>query len=206
MTVGCLVYWLPVFLSVPIFRIPAMASGRKKSIVSAAGLTIEPGNTLLNKAASQSTSLYQQCSSLRARLHRIHGFSHYFDLAAAADSRQSTDPVTQVWDLLSLGISLCFLFDKLPDHYHFPKIGNSEFNQSIDQTPERDKKRAIALFAIQINERVTQEIPGTEKFTVTDLWDRKSTDGLVKVRLLYRGRPVSRLPPLPGHQYRNRHR
>jgi cell division control protein 24 len=46
----------------------ASVAGRKKSIVSTAGLNIEPGNTLLNKAASQSTSLYQQCSSLRARL------------------------------------------------------------------------------------------------------------------------------------------
>jgi cell division control protein 24 len=38
----------------------ASVAGRKKSIVSTAGLNIEPGNTLLNKAASQSTSLYQQ--------------------------------------------------------------------------------------------------------------------------------------------------
>lgn len=50
----------------------ASVAGRKKSIVSTAGLNIEPGNTLLNKAASQSTSLYQQCSSLRARLLRTY--------------------------------------------------------------------------------------------------------------------------------------
>ncbi|KAJ3505158.1 hypothetical protein NLJ89_g7559 [Agrocybe chaxingu] len=31
-------------------------------------------------------------------------------------------------------------------------------------------------------EKVTQNIPGCESFTVTDLWDRNSTDGLVKSR------------------------
>lgn len=30
-------------------------------------------------------------------------------------------------------------------------------------------------------DEVTQKIPGCELFTVTDLWDRKLTDGLVKV-------------------------
>lgn len=162
----------------------ASVAGRKKSIVSTAGLSIEPGNTLLNKAASQSTSLYQQCSSLRARLLRIHGFSYYFQLAAASDSRQSTDPVTQLWDVLTLGISLCFLFDQLPDTPGFKKINNSQFNDDkYEANPDREKKHAIALFAIQVKTAaVAQAIPGCEPFTVTDLWDRKSTDGLVKVR------------------------
>ncbi|KAF5326206.1 hypothetical protein D9611_000439 [Ephemerocybe angulata] len=161
----------------------ASVAGRKKSIVSTTGLSIEPGNTLLNKAASQSTSLYQQCSSLRARLHRIHGFAHYFKLAAGPDSRQSTDPVTQLWDLLSLGISLCYLFDQLPEGHGFKKINNSHFKEEGYETnPDREKKHAIALFAIQIKTaNVAQSIPGCEPFTVTDLWDRKSTDGLVKV-------------------------
>jgi cell division control protein 24 len=30
-------------------------------------------------------------------------------------------------------------------------------------------------------EKVAKAIPGCEPFTVTDLWDRNSTDGLVKV-------------------------
>ncbi|KAG6840690.1 hypothetical protein C0991_005049 [Blastosporella zonata] len=164
----------------------ASVAGRKKSIVSSAGFQIDnpvANNTLLNKAASQSTSLYQQCSSLRTRLMRIRGFSYYFSLAAAADARQSTDPVTQLWDLFSFGIPLCYIFDRLPPEQGFTKINNSEFNQDeYDANPDKPKKRAIALFAMQIRtNKVTQAIQGCEEFTVTDLWDRNSTDGLVKV-------------------------
>ncbi|KAG5641273.1 hypothetical protein DXG03_005585 [Asterophora parasitica] len=164
----------------------ATVAGRKKSIVSSAGIQIDnpvAHNTLLNKAASQSTSLYQQCSSLRNQLMRIRGFAYYFSLAAAADSRQSTDPVTQLWDLFSFGIPLCYIFDQLPPDQGFTKINNSDFNQEeYDANPDKPKKRAIALFAMQIRtNKVTQAIPGCEEFTVTDLWDRNSTDGLVKV-------------------------
>ncbi|KAF7782160.1 hypothetical protein Agabi119p4_1536 [Agaricus bisporus var. burnettii] len=164
----------------------ASVAGRKKSVVSSAGLHIDTpvaNNTLLNKAANQSTSLYQQCSSLRARLLRIHGFAHYFSLAATPNSRQSTDPVTQLWDLFSIGISLCYIFDQLPPEAGFPKINHSEYNpDTYDINPDREKKHAIALFAIQVRSpQVTHAIPECEPFTVTDIWNRESTDGLVKV-------------------------
>ncbi|KAF9522646.1 hypothetical protein CPB83DRAFT_899456 [Crepidotus variabilis] len=163
----------------------ASVAGRKKSIVSTTGLHIDTSanNTLLNKAASQSTSLYQQCSSLRSRLIRIRGFAHYFSQSSAADARRSTDPVTQLWDLFSMGTPLCYIFDQLPDAAGFNKINNSSFDkEQYEANPDRVKKRAIALFAMQIREeRVSKAVPGCEPFTVTDLWDRNSTDGLVKV-------------------------
>ena len=164
-------------------------AGRKKSIISTVGLQIDTtasSNALLNKAASQSTSLYQQCSSLKARLMRIRGFPPYFSLASPDDSRQSTDPVTQLWDLFSLGTPLCYIFDQLTVDAAFDKIDNSEFNQSkYAANPDRAKKHAIALFAMKIRkEEVMQAIPGCEPFTVTDLWDRNSTDGFVKVSSL----------------------
>ncbi|KAJ7045480.1 hypothetical protein C8F04DRAFT_940314 [Mycena alexandri] len=163
----------------------ASTAGRKKSIISTAGLPSDSpiqNNTLLNKAASQSVSLYQRCSALRARLMQIRGFLYYFSLASP-DNRQSTDPVTQLWDLFSLGIPLCYIFDQLPEEGGFNKINHSEFTQEqYDANPDRAKKHAIALFAMQIRtDKVTQNIPGCELFTVTDLWDRNSTDGLVKV-------------------------
>ncbi|PPQ90535.1 hypothetical protein CVT25_015849 [Psilocybe cyanescens] len=162
----------------------ASGAGRKKSIVSTTGLQIDTNanNTLLNKSASQSTSLYQQCSSLRSRLLKIRGFAHYFN-NSSPDSRQSTDPVTQLWDLFSTGTPLCYIFDQLPEEAGFKKLNNSSFNQEkFDANPDRAKKHAIALFAMQIRaDKVMQEIPGCELFTVTDLWDRNSTDGLVKV-------------------------
>ncbi|KAH9484962.1 Rho guanine nucleotide exchange factor scd1 [Psilocybe cubensis] len=161
----------------------ASGAGRKKSIVSTTGLQIDTNaNTLLNKSASQSTSLYQQCSALRTRLLRIRGFAQYFN-NTSSDSRQSTDPVTQLWDLFSTGTPLCYIFDQLPEEAGFKKLNNSTFDQEkFEANPDRAKKHAIALFAMQIRaDKVMQEIPGCELFTVTDLWDRNSTDGLVKV-------------------------
>ena len=161
-------------------------AGRKKSIVSTTGLYIDTNanNTLLNKSASSSTSLYQQCSSLRSRLMRIRGFAPYFNLGSA-DSRQSTDPVTQLWDLFAAGIPLCFIFDLIPASYNLTRLNNSAYNpEKYEANPFREQKHAIALFAMQIRtDKVVDKIPGCELFTVTDLWDRNSTDGLVKVRL-----------------------
>ena len=121
---------------------------------------------------------------------RIRGFSPYFSLSSSSDSRRSTDPVTQLWDLFSTGTPLCYIFDQLPDDAGFNKINNSSFDtEQYEANPDRVMKRAIALFAMQIREdKVAKEIPGCEPFTVTDLWDRNSTDGLVKVRIVF---PVS---------------
>jgi cell division control protein 24 len=156
----------------------ASVAGRKKSIVSNTGLQIDTpvaNNTLLNKSASQSTSLYQQCSSLRSRLVRIHNFPEYFALASPQDSsRQSTDPVTQLWDCFALGIPLCYIFNLLPPPVTPISIDTDPHN--FDVSDLRAKKRAIALFAMQI-----RQVSQCEPFTVTDLWDRNSTDGLVKV-------------------------
>jgi cell division control protein 24 len=156
------------------------ASTRKKSIVSSAGLQIDTplahNNTLLNKSASQSTSLYQQCSSLRSRLLRIRGFAPFFALASTSDSRQSTDPVTQLWDLFSLGIPLCFIFNLLESVNKITAIDTNP--DEFDASDDRAKKRAIALFAMQI-----RQVSECEPIIVTDLWDRNSTDGLVKVRI-----------------------
>ncbi|KAF5393196.1 hypothetical protein D9757_000538 [Collybiopsis confluens] len=161
----------------------ASVAGRKKSIVSTAGLPIDlpvANNTLLNQAAT--TSLYQECSRLRSRLMRIRGFDYYFKLASSDDSRQSTDPVTQLWDLFAFGIPLCYIFDLLPEEEGFKKLNNSEFNEKFEQNPDRAKKHSILMFAMQLtSEAVTKHIPDCEPFTVTELWVRSSNDGLVKV-------------------------
>lgn len=91
----------------------ASITGCKKSVVSSATLqvnTFVADNTPINEAADQSSSLYQQCSSLYGRLIHIHDFTHYFSLAATPNPRRSTDPVTQLWDLFSISISLYYLF------------------------------------------------------------------------------------------------
>ncbi|KAL4248460.1 CDC42 guanine nucleotide exchange factor [Abortiporus biennis] len=152
------------------------AAARKKSIISTSVPVIDSpvaNNTLLNKAASQSTSLYQQCSALRARLMRVQDFPEYFTLSSSPESsRRSTDPVTQLWDCFALGIPLCYLFNLLPQPISSIDIDTSNF----DPTNDKMRKRAIALFAMGV-----RQIEGCGTFTVTDLWDRNSTDGFVKV-------------------------
>jgi cell division control protein 24 len=116
----------------------------------------------------------------------LDGFLEYFDLVSAPDSRQSTDPVTQLWDLFSHGTPLCYIFDQLPEDEGFNKINKSHFTEEEkgNANPDRAKKHAIALFAMQIrSDAVSQHIPGCELFTISDLWDRNldSTDGFVKV-------------------------
>ncbi|CAL1707071.1 unnamed protein product [Somion occarium] len=154
------------------------SAGRKKSIISSAGPVIEvpvANNTLLNKAASQSTSLYQQCSALRARLMRVQDFPEYFTLSSnndASSSRRSTDPVTQLWDCFALGVPLCYLLNLLPPPINPVSVDTASFDPTNDKT----RKRAIAQFAMGV-----RQIEGCPTFTVTDLWDRSSTDGFVKV-------------------------
>lgn len=179
----------------------ASVAGRKKSIISNTGLQIDTpiANTgLLNKSASQSTSLYQQCSSLRARLMRIHNFTDFFILASPPDSRQSTDPVTQLWDCFALGIPLCYIFNLLPPPVVPIKVDTDP--HTFDVSDLRSKKRAIALFAMQI-----RQVSQCEPFTVTDLWDRNSTDGLVKVcaHYYYIALEARLTLAMPGHQYRD---
>ena len=153
------------------------AAGRKKSVISTSTPTIElpvANNTLLNKAASQSTSLYQQCSALRTRLLHVRDFGQWLSVSSPPDSsRRSTDPVTQLWDCFVLGYPLCYLFNLLPDSYKHIDVHTDP--ASFDNS-EKARKRAILLFAGRI-----PEIEGCEGFTLSEFVDRNSTDGLVKV-------------------------
>ena len=116
------------------------------------------------------TSLYQQCSSLRARLLRIKGFQPFFTLV----SQGSSDLVTQLWDCFALGIPLCYLFNLLPPPVTPIYVDTAP--EGFDVSNEKVKKRAIALFSMRI-----RQFDDWEQFTVTDLYNRDSTDGFVKV-------------------------
>jgi cell division control protein 24 len=130
-------------------------------------------NSTLTGAASQYTSLYQQCRSLRSRLLCIRNFPDFLALSSAGSSR-TTDTVTQLWDCFASGISLCYLFNLLPSPV-LP-IAIETDPSHFDVSDARARKRAISLFAMRIRQAVQ-----CEPFTVTDIWDRNSTDGLVKV-------------------------
>lgn len=144
---------------------------------------IQPGNVDY-LVYTPPTPLYQQCVSLRARLLLVRGFGSYFALAAngSIDSSQFKEPVTQLWDVFSLGISLCYIFDLLPAEGGFSKINHSIYNPLVyDIDPDREKKSATALFAMEIGSpKFLRAIPKCQLFTADEIWDRGSTEGLIK--------------------------
>ena len=150
------------------------AAARKKSVVEMP----VAHNTLRNKAASQSTSLYQQSAALRANLLRVHRFHLFFQLSEDNPS-QSTDPVTQLWDCFALGVSLCYLYNLLPHSQHRPiELDVDPESDSVRNLADRDRKRAIALFNIAV-----KSLNHGEGLQVRDIWERENTDGFVKVRI-----------------------
>lgn len=159
----------------------AAAAGRKKSVISTAGLQIDTPiahNTFLNKSAATSTSLYQQCSQLRARLLLVHGFTPYFVISSGSETRTSVDPVTQLWDCFALGVPLCFLHNLLPNVTPIASIDTDP--ASIDVDNGKAVKKAIVHFAMAISNNPELN-DTTEQFIATQLLDRRSTDGFVKV-------------------------
>ena len=161
----------------------AAANGRKKPVISTAGLQIDTPvahNTFLNKSAASSTSLYQQCSQLRSRLLRVHDFPPYFNISSGSESRTSVDPVTQLWDCFALGVPLCFLHNLLPN---VSPITNIDTNPaSIDPRDSKAAKKAIVHFAMAIGGN-TELYDSTDQFTATQVLDRSTTEGFVKVCL-----------------------
>jgi cell division control protein 24 len=167
-------------------------AGRKKSIASSGPngglpqIDIPGGvNTLNKKPGSSAVPLYQQCSQVRNRLLRIHDFSPYFSISQV-NARQSTDPVHHLWDTLSLGTPLCFLYNLLP---LAPASRIKDINadpEDIDPNNIKDKKKAIAAFILGILnlQRAGQWDEG-EIFTVGDLLGaqggERNTNGFVKV-------------------------
>ena len=110
---------------------------------------------------------------------RIHDFPPYFAIHAPSETRTSTDPVTQLWDCFALGAPLCFLYNLLPD---VAPISNIETNpETIDPTDEKAVKKAIVHFAMAIGRAGLYD--QSEQFRATQLLDRSSTEGFVKVRV-----------------------
>ncbi|KZO93387.1 hypothetical protein CALVIDRAFT_529571 [Calocera viscosa TUFC12733] len=179
-------------------------------------------NTLLNRGASSSSSLYQQCSNLRTRLTRVRGFSVFFPLAAASPlsahprnstidgqfpnqpKRDSSNPVSQLWDLFRLGVPLVYIWNLDPPY-------GSEPITSVDARPEalegegfslNDAKKAIIFFSMAITKlKNAGQWKGPPSFTVGEL-QGDDTNGFVKVvhavSHLLDLLPTTMLPPADG--------
>jgi cell division control protein 24 len=128
-------------------------------------------NSIANRAGSASSSLYQNCLSIRERLSRVSGFAERF----FAESPSATDPVSQVTSIFRLGSSLCYLFNLL---------GTSK---QLEVNPEcsRDNLKACKISAAHFimgcrAEGIWKEGDDNEGFTITMLYEQ-DTNGTVKV-------------------------
>ncbi|GAA5980486.1 hypothetical protein JCM11641_003410 [Rhodosporidiobolus odoratus] len=155
-------------------------------------------NSALNKVASASSSIYQKCRTLRNRLLRIDEFQERFFDAASADLAQQaqlatqnggasplpgawedlgplsaqTDPVSQVLNVLRLGSSLCFLFNKL-GHAH-----QLDVNPKATLNNLKACQRGTAHFVMACKQDL--KWPESDLFAVNELYGQ-DTNGVVKV-------------------------
>ena len=91
------------------------------------------------------------------------------------------DPVTQLWDCFALGVPLCFLHNLLPNVAPISNVDTDP--DSIDAENSKAAKKAIVHFAMAIGNN-PDLFDTTEQFTATQLLDRSTTEGFVKVRVL----------------------
>ncbi|KAF9459943.1 hypothetical protein BDZ94DRAFT_1311912 [Collybia nuda] len=121
------------------------------------------------------------CSKLLLRLTHICGFDFYFSLLPSFEGNESSDPISQVRNLFSLGIPLCYIFDLLPAEEGFAKINMSRFNtEEFAANPTREKNRAISFFITRLSsEQVRWTIPDCVHFSITDI--SGPPDNLIKV-------------------------
>ncbi|KAH9474554.1 Rho guanine nucleotide exchange factor scd1 [Psilocybe cubensis] len=148
-------------------------------------------------------------NTLIQRLHKLNGFTDHFPNLSLFPP---TDFTTHLWDILSTGTPLCYVFDQLPEDEDFVKINLSSLTKSpFEQNSDRAMKDAISIFALQVRAKpVLDKIPGCEIFSVEDFWERKSTENFLKVlntvnaildylpQDAFKGDPTSPYPPLSG--------
>jgi hypothetical protein len=137
--------------------------------------TMSVASSSLSYRATSSSSLYQNCLSIRERLSRVSGFAEQF----FGESSSATDPVGQVTYIFRLGSSLCYLFNLL---------GTSK-QLEVNLECSRDNIKACKVSAAHFimacrSEGVWKEGDDNEGFTVTMLYEQ-DTNGTVKVSLAF---------------------
>ena len=164
-------------LSVMKNTIYAQLAGYWNDIVLTVGLQIDPplpSSALLNQAAT--TSLYQDSSWLKVKLISIRGFQYYIDLIAAHEWKalsQPVDPVTQLWDLFSYGVPLCYIFNKLQGY-------EKTHIQSFTQGKSRSMKGSMLLHSLWCSFECCC-VYHSRSWTSHCCWDHISGNSIVKV-------------------------
>ncbi|GAA6036256.1 hypothetical protein JCM8097_006862 [Rhodosporidiobolus ruineniae] len=158
-------------------------------------------NSALNKVASASSSIYQNCRTLRDRLVRVPDFDDRFFSAAADAVAQAqaagsyggaasplttgpwgaddsgplgaqADPVSQVLSVLRLGSSLCYLFNQL-GHQH-----QLDVNPQATLSNLKACQRGAAHFIMACKQDL--KWPEGDLFAVNELYGQ-DTNGVVRV-------------------------
>ncbi|KDE03617.1 hypothetical protein MVLG_05912 [Microbotryum lychnidis-dioicae p1A1 Lamole] len=134
-------------------------------------------NSALNKVASASSSLYQNCRVVLMRLRRVPGFAERFlDGPATAEAEAVlgllSDPVSRSLHTLRLGSSLCFLFNALGlDH-------QLDINPKATISNLKACQRGTAHFIMACKQDL--KWPDGQLFAIHELYGQ-DTNGVVKV-------------------------
>ena len=174
---------------------PAIANAPAPPGSSITGPVVPDTASLLNKAATTSTGIYQQSVLLRSRLQRVPAFAQFLRFSQSG-SRGSKDVVQQMWEMFALGKPLCVLFN-LQDITGDLKIQEYS-DDEVDPDPLRkERQRAIALFIMGVNRLKGAGVweKDAPLFSISELvMDAMDTNGFVKVvaTVLYL---LTKLPP-----------
>ncbi|SCV74818.1 BQ2448_7847 [Microbotryum intermedium] len=132
-------------------------------------------NSVVNRQASASSSLYQNCRAVLDRLDRVPGFTDRFantDDENEAHMAISTDPVSRSLQMLRLGASLCFLFNA------FELDRRLEVNPQATMLNLKACQKGTAHFVMACKQDL--KFPDTDLFAIHELYGQ-DTNGVVKV-------------------------
>ncbi|KAK6330163.1 hypothetical protein TWF730_004660 [Orbilia blumenaviensis] len=130
-------------------------------------------DSVINKQADASQSLYQICRQLKKRLELIPGMERYLEQFATDPEHPDlpADPVYQLWHTFRTGAPLILLYNTLrPDN----------LVAGVDEVPDSlNKKKALVFrFLKNINEELS--LIGENTFIITNVYG-DDTNGFVKV-------------------------
>ncbi|KAF3902644.1 Kalirin [Dactylellina cionopaga] len=144
------------------------------SPVASFAASIPKGNdSLINKKADGSQSLYQICMILKQRLRLIPGMDKHLDKYATDPENPDlpADPVYQVWHTFRSGAPLVLLYNTLCSEKRLD--GADEMPDSLNK-----KKALVFRFLKNINEEL--HLSGEDTFIITNVYSEDTT-GFVKV-------------------------
>lgn len=133
----------------------------------------KPELSIMNRRAGADSSLYQICMNLRSRLATVPGFEgHIAEMAEEeAETGDSIDPVTLMWNSLRRGYPLMTVYNALRPV--------KPLDVDVSRIKEKDLGKAATFKFLQACLTELKFLP-SECFLITDLYGEDTT-GFVKV-------------------------